>query len=56
LNDFPAKSDEKVPYFPAFALSWSLNWTRITNGERVIEDFPACPEFALLLPQPAAIP
>jgi len=55
LNDFPAKLEEKTQFLPAFTLSWRLNWPRITNGERVIEDLPASPEFDLLQPQSAAI-
>ena len=42
------ETDEIEHYFPAFALSWTLNWGRITNGERVIEDLPIGPEFSLL--------
>ena len=56
LSGFPAKLAEKTLILPAFALSWRLNWPRITNGERVIEDFIASPELDLLQPQPAAIP
>ncbi len=43
---------EIMHYFPAFALSWSLNWGRITNGERVIEDIPIIPQVDLLPVEP----
>lgn len=32
--------------FPAFDLAWTLNWGRITNGERMIEDIPVGPDLA----------
>ena len=48
------ETDEIGHYFPAFALSWSLNWGRITNGERVIEDLPAGPQLSILPSEPGS--